>query len=326
MGQFVPLKVVSKGDQWQQWASKYKKEGSGIPIIYVVRADGEQLYGKSGALTGDALPRLLASVSEQSGRVFGQSEAMLLEECNQAAEYALEKEEFLKAAAALAPVAKIGKLGSLQSYAAPAIKSDELSKTILEHSMAALKEAETKLDDSEQFFDGVVELTEIKEGYSMFADAKQASGVLLKKVSRDKSKRELLKPAQVLVKARRDARLPKASDKKRAEKGYGSILKRVGDTPAALIARKELKDINPKSEFLAVESDSKMTADEGGKTGYEQEKVRTWSNSTGEFSIEATLVEVTDEFVRLKKETGKLVKVPLSKLDSAAKSYLENRE
>ena len=331
VGQFVPLKVVSTGDEWKKWASKFKKEGRSIPIIYVVRADGEQLYGKSGALSGDALPQMLASVSQRSGRVLSESESMLLEECNKAAEDALNEDIYLEAAAALAPVAKIGTLGGLQSYAAPAIKSDELANTVLEHSREALKEVEEKLGDSESEFEGVVELTKIRQFCAAFGETKQASNTLLKKVSRDKAQRGLLKPAKALVKARMDAQLPKASDKKRAEKGYGLILKKYGDTPAAPIARQELTNINPNSEFLSMESESSMVAAEeadgvDAELGYDQEKVRTWSNSTGKFSVEAKLIEVTDEYVRLKKESGKEIKVPLSKLDSAAKSYLDSRK
>ena len=327
VGQFVPLKVISKGEQWQQWTRKFKREGSGIPIIYVVRADGEQLYGKSGALRGDALPQMLASVSQKSGRVFSESECLLLEECNDAAEYALNKDIYLEAAAALAPVAKLGTLGSLQSFAEPAVKSDELANTVLEQSRKALKEVEEKLEDSETAFDGVVELTKIRQFRAAFGETKQASNLLLKKVSRDKVQRELVKPAKALVKARIDAQGAKASDKKRAEKGYGLILKKFGDTPAAPVARQELAGINPNSEFLSMETESTIETGDGDVAqGYDQEKVRNWSNSTGKFSVEAKLIEVTDEFVRLKKETGKEIKVPLNKLDDAAKSYLDSRK
>lgn len=326
VGQFVPLKVISSGEQWQQWASKYKKEGSGIPIIYVVRADGEQLYGKSGALTGGALPQMLAAASQQSGRVLSESESLLLEKCNEAAEQALSENLYLEAAEALAPAAKIGSLGDLQSFAEPAMKSDELSKTILEHALSELKEVEGKLEDPETVFEGVVELVQAREAYLIFAKAKEAIGVLLKQVSRDKAQRALLKPAKVLVKARRDARLPKASDKKRAEKGFGLILKRYGDSPAAAIARKELTGLNPASELLAVHTQETATSIDAEELGYGQEQVRTWSDSSGKFSVEAKLIEVTEQYVRLVKESGKEIKVPLKKLDSAARAYLESRQ
>ncbi len=329
MGQFVPLKVISSGDQWQQWTRKYKREGSGIPIIYVVRADGEQLYGKSGALRGDALPQMLTAASQQSGRVFSESESLLLENCNENAEQALNNEMYLEAAAALAPAAKIGSLGDLQSFAEPAMKADELSKKILERALTDLKKVEGKLEDPETVFEGVLELTQIKQAYSIFSGAKEASNVLLKQVSRNKIHRELLKPAKALVKARRDAALPKASDKKRAEKGYGAILKRYGETPAAPIARQELKKLNPESVFLVQQSEETTVADDrkaGASDGHDQEKMRTWSDLTGKFSVKAKLIEVNEEFVRLEKESGKEIKVPLNKLDNSAREYLDSRK
>jgi len=45
--QFVPLKVETAGEPWQKWATKYKPEGKGIPIIYVIRSDGQMMYGKT---------------------------------------------------------------------------------------------------------------------------------------------------------------------------------------------------------------------------------------------------------------------------------------
>jgi len=329
VGQFVPLKVTSSGTEWTKWTRKYKREGSGIPIIYVVRADGEQLYGKSGALTGDALPQMLASASRQSGRVLSESEAALLEECNAAAEYALNKENYIDAAAALAPVAKVGPLGSLQSFAEPAIKSDEISKTILEQAFSTLTEVEEELEDPDSVFEAIVELSKVRQFYSMFDEAKQASNVLLKQVSRDKVQREYIKPAKALLKARRDAQLPKASDKKRAEKAYGAILKKYGDSPAAPIAREELAEINPNSEFLAQQTEETTVAADAvdvGRQGDDQEEFRTWSSATGKFSVKAKLIEATEEFVRLEKESGNEIKVPLDKLDSAARKYLESRK
>lgn len=35
--------------RWPRWNSRYKVEGEGIPAVFVVRADGEQIYGGNGA-------------------------------------------------------------------------------------------------------------------------------------------------------------------------------------------------------------------------------------------------------------------------------------
>lgn len=50
---------------------------------------------------------------------------------------------------------------------------------------------------------------------------------------------------------------------------------------------------------------------------------RTWTDASGKYRIRATLVEVVDETVKLKKSDGKTVTVPLEKLSEADRNWLE---
>ncbi len=52
-------------------------------------------------------------------------------------------------------------------------------------------------------------------------------------------------------------------------------------------------------------------------------KVRTWSDKTGKYKIEARYIEMEDDRVVLEKEDGSRVKVPLAKLSEANQGYLE---
>jgi thiol-disulfide isomerase/thioredoxin len=49
---------------------------------------------------------------------------------------------------------------------------------------------------------------------------------------------------------------------------------------------------------------------------------REWTNDTGDFSIEADLVEAKNGTVKLKKQNGKIITVPVSKLSKADREYL----
>ena len=49
---------------------------------------------------------------------------------------------------------------------------------------------------------------------------------------------------------------------------------------------------------------------------------RKWTNDTGKFSVEAELVEAKDGSVTLKKQNGKVITVPLSKLSKADRDFL----
>jgi small-conductance mechanosensitive channel len=54
--------------------------------------------------------------------------------------------------------------------------------------------------------------------------------------------------------------------------------------------------------------------------------VRTWSDATGQFRVEAELVEIKDATAVLKKSDGKLLQVPLSKLSNADREYVRQSQ
>lgn len=55
-------------------------------------------------------------------------------------------------------------------------------------------------------------------------------------------------------------------------------------------------------------------------------EVRTWSDATGKFKIEAELIEATDEHVVLQKTDGKTVKVPIAKLSEADQQFVADQQ
>lgn len=55
-----------------------------------------------------------------------------------------------------------------------------------------------------------------------------------------------------------------------------------------------------------------------------QEKAHTWRDAGGKFSIEATLVEVQADTVRLLKSDGSKISVPIAKLSSVDQTYVKN--
>ncbi len=42
-GWFIPLKIETNGSEWGKWVSRYQHEGNSIPIVFVVRADGQRV-------------------------------------------------------------------------------------------------------------------------------------------------------------------------------------------------------------------------------------------------------------------------------------------
>ena len=57
-----------------------------------------------------------------------------------------------------------------------------------------------------------------------------------------------------------------------------------------------------------------------------QAPARTWTDSTGKHTIEAELIDVRDGKVRLKKENGNVITLPVDKLSEADRKYLDELE
>ena len=53
---------------------------------------------------------------------------------------------------------------------------------------------------------------------------------------------------------------------------------------------------------------------------------RTWTDTTGDFKVEAELLGVEDGLVRLKKEDGTVVSVPLARLSAADRTFLKENQ
>ena len=51
---------------------------------------------------------------------------------------------------------------------------------------------------------------------------------------------------------------------------------------------------------------------------------RKWTSNDGKFSVEAELVEVKDGNVRLKRQNGEIITVPLTNLSKADRDYLSS--
>jgi hypothetical protein len=311
-GQFVPLKLVTANNEdWGQWSRKYKHEGKGIPIIYVVRPDGKQLYGRSGSLEGETLLALLTASVQESGKILTDAEVALLQQVVAAAENA---EGQAAMATALAPILKNSKTGELHSYSELATKVSSLLKEFTAGAQESLDKALAAVAEGTPTFEDVYTLVAAQESYKKFP---QFSESLIK------IRRALAKPAEIkataaqaraLYRARNLANSPAKSTRSRARAALQRISTKYPGTPADKLAQAELAKFNPRATPEPSQGPAKL------------ESFRTWTDTTGKFSQEAQLVEFTDGFATLKKRDGTKVKIPAKRLSDSDRKYLQNRK
>lgn len=315
-GQFVPLKLITDGNpQWSKWATTYPAEGKGIPYLYVVRADGEKLYAKSGALPGDALPKMLLATLSQSGRRFNDAETALLEASLEEAKAALAEQNHMAAAAALGKLKLLGTPGKLNSFSTLAQEADKLAAQVVEDGKKNVETAKGQLADPATAFDGVMTLAESQEAYGGFAELNAQVVSALREVKRNDALSSPLKQAEGLIRARKFAASDNVAVRKKAASAYALVMSRFPNTPGAKLAREELTAIDPDAEALSADVPAESPAEE----------FRTWSDASGKFTIEAKYVQQKQGYAQLQKRDGTKLAVEIKKLSPADQQFLAER-
>lgn len=64
----------------------------------------------------------------------------------------------------------------------------------------------------------------------------------------------------------------------------------------------------------------------GDSSSIAADGVRSWKDATGKFSVDAELIEVREQSVRLKKNDGSEIEVPISKLSKGDREFLASRK
>ncbi|MFK7767927.1 MAG: hypothetical protein AB8B55_11955 [Mariniblastus sp.] len=142
----MPVKLDVSSPEYRQWSADHKSEGNSIPKLFVVRADGETLYGKSGSLSGDALPSMLASALRHSGKILTPRDATTLTDAIAKFKELKESGDIPRAVKALNRVSKIGLPGKIESYAASASEVNTLANELVATVTDSLTELDKNLD------------------------------------------------------------------------------------------------------------------------------------------------------------------------------------
>jgi len=329
VAQFVPLKVETNGEAWQKWASKYRHEGNGIPIIYIIRADGEKLYAKSGGKSGEELKTFMAQQLTQAGLTFTDQQAAQLVSIVDEIKTARAEADDYAAAKALLPLTKAKgvQLGQLGSHAKPAQELDELYKGLVETGTAKIEESKKLLmaggDDA---FPAALNLAEAVRSYSVLPDLKSATGSAEREVKRDAKASLLYAQAEQIDRAVTQAKSPRG--KYAGLKALERLTERYpAGTPAGDEVRRRYQEITGDQVAAAdtTTATTPATSDSSGDTFEEtaSAETRIWTDSTGRFRIEAALVEVTGGVAQLRKTDGGVISVPVAKLSEADQKFLK---
>jgi hypothetical protein len=321
-GQFVSLKIVTDNNpDWAQWSRKYPMKGNSIPQLYVVRADGEQLFGGAGSLPGDALPLMLRSTLSRAGRSFDPQQAAFLDQKVREAEEAVTAGNYLTAGLRLSELSKLGNPDELQSYAEQALKAAMLFDDLRSRLDQMTEQTKTQLLDQDGggVLEAMLVLGEVESVLRMFPKWRADASSVAREYSKDDRYAQASQQAMSIVQARLAAASAEARVKARAENLYASVLRKYPGTEAAEIAKEELLQVNPDSKIIA----NMIDGSGSGNSSSAGIAFRTWSTLQGDFQTRAKYLSHSVDRVRLEKETGETIEVAIELLSQQDRDYLK---
>lgn len=321
-GQFVPLKITTNNNpDWAQWSRKYPMTGNGIPQLYVVRADGEQIYGGAGSLRGDDLPTMLLASLKRSGRAFTSQEAEFLQRTVKASELALQSGDLLKTGVVFSEVGQLGPHDNLGSFAKPALKSKELYVELKKQIDARVAAAKSELLDSNSAkpLDSLLTVYEAEAVAKLFPRWKSEASSITREIKKQTQYTAQAEQAEAIVRARVVAASLSPRIRNRAESLYTSVIRRFPETEADTLARAELATVAPNAKILS------MSPEEIKPSTSKAEGLRMWATQKGDFKTRAKYLRQKAGKVQLMKEDGETIVVDIAILSSNDQKYISQR-
>jgi TolA-binding protein len=245
--QFVLLKVATDDRQmWSEWSRKYKHDGTGIPIVYVIRADGQMLYGKSG--TPAPLPLFLVSALKQGGQLLPEKQLQSLQRNLQTVE------QLRKAGQTEAAVGQLRRNLGTGSFSSVAVASAKLEDELTAEATEALQEAIADMNSETERLSAAIRLVRIDRDYGALPQMRKPLAVALKQHRTQVETRELLKQAEILLKAQT---LQGTEKWRQALASYQLVIDRYPKTPASALASREMDKLRSQSTAAPTTPDSK---------------------------------------------------------------------
>ena len=238
MAQIVPIKIKTGTDMYSQWTRKHKHEGRGIPIVYIVRADGKTLYAKSGKPPTEALSRMLVAALDDAGYIMTQKDVATIEKVTKVFKKHVEAGDIPAALKSLKKAKNyLDSNGNVASYSESATGLQNEISAMMESAATAISEVSVAVgsvdtDDDEKLMQVLEQFEETRQRYSLIKSLKRNLSSIQSKINKDSQ----MKKVHGAVKLIRSAET--ATSKSRKEKAFRRLETLISEPPNdAILAR-----------------------------------------------------------------------------------------
>ena len=305
VAQFVPLKVDVSSPDWRTLSSQYPVAGNTIPVVYVLRADGQQIFGARKALSGDELPRMLRAARGQAGGILNPQQQSVVGSAVRAASVAFSQDQVAETVKALLPVAKLGPLGQIRCYAKSVVEANALATKLVARGKLELAQIEKSLAKQQDPCPPLLALVTAERAYRPLNVLNREIGSALRDASREPELKPVLAQARAIDKARLRATV------------RGGLSKAIRDLTALVILNR-----GGAAEATARVELQKLAGKDYQVPELVPGKLRTWQDDTGKFRIVAKLVKQQGSKVELERENGERLTVPITRLSTVDRALL----
>lgn len=192
---FVPVKLDVSSDQWKSFRQTYKHDGGSVPYVFIVRADGEKLYGSGKRISAEQLYSIVEDSISKSGQVFSTPEVSAISAAAESASSQLDNGDLTAAIKTMMSLKKIGMPGKLNSFAAAAIAANEVATRVDREVTAKLESIKAELEDEQAVPDAAIKMASALKDLIRWLPRKDDVSRLKKQFKNDKKLDSLLQQA-----------------------------------------------------------------------------------------------------------------------------------
>ena len=235
----MPLRVNIDTPDGKAWTEYFPFEGGSTPALYVIRADGEQMYGRSGSPAN--LPQFLNEQLKNAGEIPTKKQlALLARASDEASRLYLDDE--LDAA-----VEKVKPFAEANSYALPCVQLKRLAEQFAERGEEAIATAGESMRREQPTLKDALLLARTMRTFEDLPGIQQVRNDTLSRIVNTEDKRRLLAQAEMIDEA---MRLEEDSADARAAKLYRDLLEQYPQGEAARLARDRLVSLVDEGDSL----------------------------------------------------------------------------
>lgn len=231
---FVMLEMELNGTEFSGFRGQFPLDVPGVPMMYIVRADGTLMYGRFGAMSGSELTSVLDTQIARAGRALTDQQCQVVETRYDTAVRRLQDGDVYEALRLLEPITKIS------SHATSVRQSQAMHKRVVAALERWLTQLEAQLAQQQLHHKAAYQVAHMYVHTKSAPSVRKRAGEVLVKYEREEGTRVAVRQGKELVRARLQEQ---HQELVQATESYERIVSLDRTSPTAIHAARKLETL-----------------------------------------------------------------------------------